>query len=119
MTALRSSLRPVEGGRGCDTGARISVALEGQGRAARPGDRPAVLSSLAGLPWADLDRRGWQSVGLVAAELRDRGERLPLTDIEIAVAASLASAAVWTTDRDFERIADVLEGLQLQLESGR
>lgn len=54
---------------------------------ARPRDRPELLTSLAGLPWADLDRSAWQSVGLLAAELRDHGQTLPLTDLEIAVAA--------------------------------
>ena len=82
---------------------------------ARPPDRPTLLASLGGLPWADLDRRAWQSVGLLAAELRDRGRSLPLTDIEIAVAAQSARATLWTADRDFERLADVLEGLELRL----
>ena len=50
---------------------------------ARPGDRAELLTSLAGLPWADLDRSAWQSVGLLAAELRDHGQTLPLTDLEI------------------------------------
>lgn len=82
---------------------------------ARPRDRRTLLESLGGLPWADLDRRAWQTVGLLAADLRDRGRILPLTDIEIAVAAQSASATLWTADRDFERLAGVLDGLELRL----
>lgn len=80
----------------------------------RRADRPRLLASLVGLPWADLDRRGWQSVGLLAAELRDRGQRPPLTDLEIAVAAHTSGAVLWTVDRDFERVAGVLGGLDLR-----
>lgn len=82
---------------------------------ARPHDREPLLSSLGGLPWADLDRRAWQSVGLLAAELRDDGQVLPLTDLEIAVAAHRAGATLWTADRDFERVAARLDGLDLRL----
>jgi predicted nucleic acid-binding protein len=82
---------------------------------ARPLDRQQLLASLGGLPWADLDRRAWQSVGLLAGELRDRGQVVPLTDLEIAVAAHAANATLWTSDHDFERIAAHLEGLDLRL----
>lgn len=83
----------------------------------RPHDRETLLASLGGLRWADLDRRAWQSVGLLAAELRDRGEVLPLTDLEIAVAAHATRVTLWTTDRHFERIAARLDGLELRLRS--
>jgi predicted nucleic acid-binding protein len=82
---------------------------------ARPSDRQQLLASLGGLPWAGLDRRAWQSVGLLAAELRDRGQIVPLTDLEIAVAAHAANATLWTTDHDFERLAPHLEYLDLRL----
>lgn len=83
---------------------------------ARPADRQVLLSVLAALPWADLGRRDWHSVGLLAAELRGRGQVLALTDVEIAVAAHSAGAVLWTADRDFERLGEVLEGLELRLE---
>ncbi len=82
---------------------------------ARPQDRSALLGSLAGLPWADLDRNAWLSVGLLAAELRDGGEVLPLTDLQIAVAAHANDAALWTADRHFERLTPLLNGLDLRL----
>jgi predicted nucleic acid-binding protein len=82
---------------------------------ARPRVRAQVIASLTGLPWADLDHNGWQSVGLLAAELRDLGQTLPLTDLEIAVAAHAAGATLWTADRHFERIAALLDGFELRL----
>jgi predicted nucleic acid-binding protein len=82
---------------------------------ARPPDRARLIASLTGLPWAELDHSAWQSVGLLSAELRDRGQTLPLTDLEIAVAAHAAGAALWTADHDFERVAAILDGFQLRL----
>jgi predicted nucleic acid-binding protein len=81
----------------------------------RPHDRSKLITSLAGLPWADLDRNAWLSIGLLAAELRDRGQALPLTDLQIAVAAHAHSATLWTADQHFERLAPLLDGLKLQL----
>ena len=81
---------------------------------ARPDDREMLSGVLGALPWADLDRTSWASVGALAADLRARGETLPLTDLEIAVAAHSADAMLWTRDRDFERIAAVLPGLNLK-----
>jgi predicted nucleic acid-binding protein len=37
---------------------------------------------------------------------------VPLTDIEIAVAAIESGAALWTRDGDFERIAQVVPELK-------
>jgi predicted nucleic acid-binding protein len=62
-----------------------------------------------------LDRSAWQAVGLLAAELRDGGEALPLTDLEIAVAAHTAGATLWTTDHHFQRLTPHLGGLDLRL----
>ena len=82
---------------------------------ARPDDRATLLASLAGLPWAQLDHQAWQTVGLLAAELRDRGQVVPLTDIEIAVAAHSSGAALWTADQHFARLAPLLDGFELRM----
>jgi predicted nucleic acid-binding protein len=82
---------------------------------ARPHDRATLLASLAGLPWAELDHQAWQSVGLLAAELRDQGQAIPLTDLEIAVAAHSSGAALWTADHHFKRLVPILDGLELRL----
>ena len=54
----------------------------------------------------------WHHVGELAAELRERGLTVPLTDLTIAVSAVAASAALWTQDSDFERVAEILPDLQ-------
>ena len=74
--------------------------------------RLELWSLFAGLPWVDLGRAQWRRVGEVAAALRDRGAAVPLTDIEIAVAAVDGGAEVWTLDSDFDRIASVLAELR-------
>ena len=73
----------------------------------------AFLRTLfAGLTWADIDRSAWNRVGDVAAELRALGDTVPLTDIEIAVAAESADARLWSWNSDFDRLARVMPGLR-------
>ncbi len=69
--------------------------------------------SVGTLPWAELGRAAWRMVGEVAADLRTAGISLPLTDVEISVAAVRADAALWTRDLDFERIRSALPALEL------
>lgn len=80
---------------------------------ATPAQRPDLLETLLGLPWADLEPGAWLSVGDAAASLRRAGTSLPLTDLTIAVAAAHAGYALWSLDADFERIVPVLDGLRL------
>ena len=77
--------------------------------AARRGDLWAPLS---GLPWAPIGLEEWRRVGEVAAALRDQGASVPLTDIEIGVAAAGAGAQLWSRDSDFTRICSVLPELE-------
>jgi predicted nucleic acid-binding protein len=79
---------------------------------AKAADRNKLWLLLMGLPWADLGPLQWQNVGEAAARLRERGETVALTDIEIAVAALDSSAQLWTRDADFKRIGRVLAGLR-------
>jgi predicted nucleic acid-binding protein len=73
--------------------------------------RDELWRLLSSLPWAELGRLQWRSVGEVASKLRARGATTALTDIEIAVAAAHAGALLWSADRDFDRIAGDLPGL--------
>jgi predicted nucleic acid-binding protein len=68
---------------------------------------------LSSLRWTELDTFGWQQVGLTARRLRAAGAILPLTDLTIAVASARAGFGLWSFDGDFERIAPLLEGLEL------
>ncbi|MDA8071544.1 MAG: PIN domain-containing protein [Actinomycetota bacterium] len=79
---------------------------------AKPPDRGRLWLLLTGLPWADLGLVQWQGVGETAARLRERGETVALTDVEIAVAAVDSAARLWTRDSDFERLRGVLPALQ-------
>ena len=80
---------------------------------AKTADRTKLWLLLTGLPWADLGPTQWQTVGEVAARLRERGENVALTDIEIAVAAVDSTSQLWTRDADFNRIRIALTGLRL------
>jgi predicted nucleic acid-binding protein len=80
------------------------------GTAAR--QRQDLWQVLGGVRWFDFSRAHWRRVGEVAAALGERGATVPLTDIEIAVAAIESGAALWTRDGDFERIAQVVPELK-------
>jgi predicted nucleic acid-binding protein len=75
--------------------------------------RSSIMDTAGNLPWAELDHVSWRSVGAVAHRLRQAGQMLPLTDLAIAVAAARARYVLWSLDSDFERIAPVLDGLEL------
>ena len=75
--------------------------------------RSAIVDTVGGLPWADLDHGSWLDIGAAAGRLRQLGETLPLTDLAIAVAAARAGYALWSLDSDFERIVPVQDGLEL------
>jgi predicted nucleic acid-binding protein len=75
--------------------------------------RTSVLDTAGDLPWADLDRAAWREIGIAARRLRQAGQKLPLTDLAIAVAAARAGHVLWSLDADFERIAPVVDGLEL------
>ena len=79
---------------------------------AKSADRGRLWLLLTGLPWAELGSVQWQSVGETAARLRERGETVALTDVEIAIAAVDSSARLWTRDSDFKRVRGVLPALQ-------
>ncbi len=72
-----------------------------------------MWGTLASLPWAELDADSWREVGTVAADLRGKGQTLPLTDLVIAVAAARGGHRLWSFDADFERICTALPGLEL------
>ena len=76
------------------------------------GRRAELWGLLSGLPWAPLGPEEWRRVGEIAAALRERGASVPLTDIEIGVAAAGAGALLWSRDSDFARIGSVLPELE-------
>lgn len=77
------------------------------------GQRRALTTMLIATPWIEVDHLAWLDVGVVSADLRRYGMSTPLTDVTIDVAAARAGAALWTLDRDFTRIQQVLPALRL------
>lgn len=77
-----------------------------------------MWATLSSVPWAGLASSDWQLVGTLAHRLRQTGQALPLTDLAIAVAAARVGYALWSLDSDFERIAPVLDGLELYRSAG-
>jgi len=82
---------------------------------ARGRGRTELAEQLGAQPWVELGRADWLKAGEVAAGLQERGETVPLVDIQIAICAAGAKAELWTFDGDFRRIAEVLDGLQLRV----
>ncbi len=99
----------IEGGEAAICGPVLAELLGGAGET----QRTAIVETVGGLSWADLDHASWQEIGAVARRLRQAGQTLPLTDLAIAVAAARAGCALWSLDSDFERIAPALDGLEL------
>lgn len=81
---------------------------------AAPEHREGLWLALGSLPWAELDHGAWRRVGELAYQLRRGGISVALTDLVIAVACVRAEATLWTRDRDFERVRDVLPELRLR-----
>lgn len=72
-----------------------------------------MWATLYSLPWVETGASLWREVGHLARQLRQAGQRLPLTDLAIAVAAVRAEHSLWSFDSDFERIRAVLPELDL------
>lgn len=75
--------------------------------------RNDVWSAYDRLPWAEMDRLSWRLAGEAAFGLARGGVPLPLADVAIAAAAVREGAQLWTLDRDFQRIREVLPDLAL------
>ncbi len=76
-----------------------------------PDRRDDLWLALGHLPWAELDHAGWRRASEVANDLRRSGRSVPLTNVVIAVACVRAGASLWTRDRDFDAIREVLPEL--------
>ncbi len=77
-------------------------------------ERMRLWETLSAMVWADIERADWFVAGDVRAQLREQGIQVSLADVLIATAAA-NRATLWTRDRHFERIAGILETLDLRL----
>ncbi len=80
--------------------------------------RPEVWSSVGSLPWVDLPPEAWRRIGEGSHDLVRKGRTVPFTDMVIAIAAVEGDASLWTRDRDFRPIKEVLPNLELYLPEG-
>lgn len=76
-------------------------------------ERVRLQGALLGVRWLDVDRPAWERAGELSYELRRRGQSVPLVDLVLATAGMRAGAALWTRDRDFERIREIFPQLEL------
>jgi predicted nucleic acid-binding protein len=70
-------------------------------------DRARLRSVLSALPVAYPDDDTWKLVEQWADQAAGRGQRFGVGDLLIAALASERGAAVWSLDRDFERMAQL------------
>jgi len=119
--------------RSAEAGARVSAAEELDGKieleqvvtcgpviaellaGVRGRQRDQLAEQLGAQPWTEIRRSDWLTVGHTAARLQERGQTTPLIDIQIAVCAVNADAELWTLDGDFERVAEILDGLRIRM----
>jgi len=59
---------------------------------------------LLSLRWLPVTEQVWEQTARLARQLDGAGTPVPLTDAHIAVLCQAARAAVWTTDKHFDRI---------------
>lgn len=83
-----------------------------------PQQRDGLWTLLSGLPWLQLNPRGWRRVGDLAGDARRRGYTLPLVDVQIAVLALEYGAQLWSRDAHFTQIG-ALEPTLSRFDPGR
>lgn len=77
-------------------------------------ERMRLWDTLSAMAWADIGPTEWFVAGDLRAELRQQGIQVTLADVLIA-AAGANRATLWTRDHDFQRIAEVLDQLDMRL----
>ena len=81
-----------------------------------PRDRARLVMLLDSFQAIATPETVWDSVGDHAATLRVQGVNVPLPDVVIATLALAASVELWTRDKHFVRIQQVLPSLRLFVE---
>lgn len=65
------------------------------------------------MEYIDISRSDWEGIGLFLRALREHGLSVPFTDAVIAYLAIKHDCKVWTNDRHFELIKNVMPHLVL------
>ena len=91
----------VRSGRAVACGIVLAELLAGVKRA---GQRDQLSDALAGLDYVEMREQTWRRTGELAAELRGRGQTLPMSDLIVAALALEHDLAVFTADSHFRHI---------------
>ncbi len=78
-----------------------------------PEDYQRILYALADFPCVDMRKTDWDSLGSHLYRLRAHGVSVPFQDAIIATLAIAHGASVWTNDKHFALMKNVLTDLQL------
>lgn len=72
-----------------------------------------IISALECFNFIDIDKEDWNGIGKFLHKLRIRGVKIPLQDAIIAYLAVKNNIPLWTRDKHFELIRDVIKELKL------
>lgn len=67
-----------------------------------------LLDAIHALPYLEMTEQTWVEAGRLAARLRRNGKTLPFSDILLAALAREHNLAIFTVDRHFAEIPDVV-----------
>ncbi|MDP8256650.1 MAG: PIN domain-containing protein [Candidatus Alcyoniella australis] len=70
----------------------------------RPRERKTLLPLFEALPYVQLDREDWRSVGKLRGELRAKGKIIPATDALIAALCLRLGVQLLSLDKHFDRL---------------
>lgn len=76
-------------------------------------DCKRILAALADFPCLDMRPDDWETLGHNLYLLRSHGVTLPFQDAVIATIAILNHTSIWTNDRHFTMIKDILPDLKI------
>lgn len=72
-----------------------------------------IMQALEEFPCLNMRETDWAILGLHLQKLRTHGATVPFQDAAIATLAIAHQVSVWTNDKHFERIKELLPELQL------
>jgi len=72
-----------------------------------------IISALECFNFIDIDKEDWNGIGKCLHKLRIKGVKIPFQDAIIAFLAVKNNIPLWTRDKHFELIRDVIKELKV------
>jgi len=72
-----------------------------------------IISALECFNFIDIDKEDWNGIGKFLHKLRIKGVKIPFQDAIIAYLAVKNNIPLWTRDKHFELIRDVIKELKI------